>query len=252
MASGDTCRYRVLLGLRPVPLHARSAATAQAILGPACVEVVVIRPRDVPEDDDREFFVTTWCVHPRLIPDEQVIFIPEPRLLPPALAAVTEPPSLCYLVRIRLITYQAWGPRLWLTVEVMAPVVGTAATIPWRTEMAPVPSGLHRRRSSPAAAIAMMTTHRTATATSTTQASTAAATVTQWPLVVAPGTGLWWWRCLCRRPYVWAMSRAPCRLQECPCPSVSARERVSHGLWRGPSLAARFMPGQGCVSTIPW
>lgn len=29
-------------------------------------------------DDERELFVTAWCVHPDLIPDEETMAIPEP------------------------------------------------------------------------------------------------------------------------------------------------------------------------------
>jgi len=69
-ATAGTFRYRVLVGMRRVPLHARNVATAQTILGPSCAEVVVVRPSDVPDDDEREFFVTAWCADPRFIPDE--------------------------------------------------------------------------------------------------------------------------------------------------------------------------------------
>lgn len=77
MASGGSFRYRVLVGMRRVPLHARSTSTAQTILGPACANVEIVPPRDAPVDDDREFFITAWCLDPRFIPDEEIIFIPE-------------------------------------------------------------------------------------------------------------------------------------------------------------------------------
>jgi hypothetical protein len=112
MASSGTFRFRVLVGMRRVPLHARDAGTAQTILGPACAEVNVVHPADVPEDDDRELFVTAWCMHPRLIPDEQVIFIPEPRLISPAEAAVSVLPGMRYLVRLRLLAIQDWSTPL--------------------------------------------------------------------------------------------------------------------------------------------
>lgn len=109
MASAGTFRFRVLVGMTRVPLHARSAAMAQVILGPACAEVDVVRPDDVPDDDDREFFVTAWCVDPRFINDEEVLFIPEPRVLSSAEAARTVLPGLRYLVRLRLIAVQDWN-----------------------------------------------------------------------------------------------------------------------------------------------
>lgn len=37
----------------------------------------MVQPHDVPNDDDREFFVTAWCWHPRFIQHEQIIFISE-------------------------------------------------------------------------------------------------------------------------------------------------------------------------------
>lgn len=109
MASGGSFRFRVLVGMTCVPLHARNAATAQTILGPSCVKVEVVRPRDVPDDDDREFFVTAWCLHPSFIPPEQIIFIPEPSFHIPVDAVRTEVPGLRYLVRVRLISFQDWN-----------------------------------------------------------------------------------------------------------------------------------------------
>lgn len=67
-----------MVGMRQVPLHARSTSTAQIILGPSCANVTVVPSGDASMDDDREFFVTAWCLDPRFIPDEEVIFIPEP------------------------------------------------------------------------------------------------------------------------------------------------------------------------------
>lgn len=106
MVSASTFRFRVLVGLRRIPLHARSAATAQTILGPACVEVEVVLPIDIPDDDDHELFVMAWCMHPRFIPDEQVVFIPEPRLISPTEASVTALLGLRYLVRVHLVVFQ--------------------------------------------------------------------------------------------------------------------------------------------------
>lgn len=52
-----------------------------------------------------EFFVAAWCMHPRFIPDEKIIFIPEPRVHNPVEAIQVELPGLCYLVRLRLATF---------------------------------------------------------------------------------------------------------------------------------------------------
>lgn len=106
MASTGSLRFRVLVGMTRVPLHARNTAVAQMILGPSCAEVEVTRPRDVPEDDDREFFVTAWCFHLSFIQGEQVIFIPEPTVPGMVYDECLALPSLRYLVRLRLVTYQ--------------------------------------------------------------------------------------------------------------------------------------------------
>ena len=105
MASGWSLRFRVLVGMRRVPLHAQNASTTQTILGPACVDIDVVRPSDDPADDDREFFVTTWCMHPRFIPDEQIVFIPKPRIHNPVEATLVELMGLCYHVRLRLVMF---------------------------------------------------------------------------------------------------------------------------------------------------
>lgn len=108
-ASAGSFRFRVLVGMRRIPPHVRSAETAQIILGPSCAEVDVVHPSDVPGDDGREFFVTAWCANPQFIPDEEVLFVPEPRLMTPEVAASTVLTGLRYLVRIRLVAFQDWS-----------------------------------------------------------------------------------------------------------------------------------------------
>lgn len=76
-----------------------------AILGPACAEVEVVHPTDVPDDDDREFFIMAWCADSWFILYQHVLFIPEPRILSPEEASRSVLPSLSYLVRLRLIKY---------------------------------------------------------------------------------------------------------------------------------------------------
>lgn len=56
MASAGSFRFRVLVGMKRIPLHARNAATAQTILGPSCTGIEVVRPHDVADDNDLEFF----------------------------------------------------------------------------------------------------------------------------------------------------------------------------------------------------
>lgn len=108
MASAGSFRFKVLIGLWRLPLHARTAAVAQAILGPSCTNIEVARLRDVPDNDDREFFVTAWCWHPRFTLEEQIIFIPE-HVIPGACEDLrTERPGLRYLVCLRLVVFQDW------------------------------------------------------------------------------------------------------------------------------------------------
>lgn len=68
-----------------------------------------MRPDDVPADDDRELFVTAWCMDPRFINEQEVLFIPEPRVLSPEEAVGAVLPGLRYLVRRWLIAFQDWS-----------------------------------------------------------------------------------------------------------------------------------------------
>lgn len=108
-SAAGSFRFRALVGMRRVPLYARSASTTQTILGPACADVEVVWPRDVPVDDGREFFVAAWCLHPRFIPDEKILFIPEPHVPYPVEDAQDELRGLRYLVRIRVVAFQDWN-----------------------------------------------------------------------------------------------------------------------------------------------
>lgn len=73
------------------------------------LDVEVVLPRDVPADDGREFFIAAWCMHPHFIPDEKIIFIPEPCVHNHVEAIQAELPGLCYLVRLRLVVFQDWN-----------------------------------------------------------------------------------------------------------------------------------------------
>lgn len=100
-----------------MPLHARSVAIAQAILGRGCAQIKIAPTETAPEDDDREFFVAAWCLHPRFVPEEKIIFIPEPDARVPGNALwlnegeaiLNGLPGLCYLVRLRVVEYQDWS-----------------------------------------------------------------------------------------------------------------------------------------------
>lgn len=110
MASGGSFRFRVLVGMRHVPLHARSTAVAQTILGSACARIELAPPEVAPVDDDREFFVAAWCLHLRFIPEEKIIFILEPSMHEgPFYHHQEELPGLRYPVRIRIVELQDWS-----------------------------------------------------------------------------------------------------------------------------------------------
>ena len=79
MASACSFRFRVLVGLMGIPSHARLASVTQTVLGSSCA-LVEIALSEAVDEDDREPFVACWCVHPRLIPDEKIIGIPEPQV----------------------------------------------------------------------------------------------------------------------------------------------------------------------------
>lgn len=57
----------------------------------------------MPASDDQEFFVSAWCFDPRFIPDENIIFIPEPRVRNTVEGALEELLGLRYL-------FQDWTP----------------------------------------------------------------------------------------------------------------------------------------------
>lgn len=109
MASAGSFRFKVLVAMWRIPLHARTTAMAQSILGASCSNVEVARARNIADDDDREFFVTAWCWHPRFIPQEQIAFIPESPVPGAAEELRSGLPGLRYLVTLRLVPYQDWN-----------------------------------------------------------------------------------------------------------------------------------------------
>lgn len=118
MATSSLFCYMVLVGMSRVPLHARSTAVAQTILGRACTRIELAPPEPTPEDDDREFFMAAWCLDPCFVPEEQTIFIPEPVAAIPGDAlylradedVIDGLPGLNYQVRIRIVEVQDWSP----------------------------------------------------------------------------------------------------------------------------------------------
>jgi hypothetical protein len=122
MASVGPFRFRALVGMRGIPAHARAAETVmdtvQFILGSSCARVHIADDGAVGDpDDERELFVSAWCAHPDLIPDEKIIAIPEreeehdggpPSFLRREEMIHHEVPALRYLVRLRIVEYQDW------------------------------------------------------------------------------------------------------------------------------------------------
>jgi hypothetical protein len=90
---------------------------AQSKLGTACAHLELAPIEASPQVDDREFFVATWCLDPRLIPEEKTIFVPEPNVRVPGNAlfldadeiVLNKLPGLRYLVQIRVVEYQDWS-----------------------------------------------------------------------------------------------------------------------------------------------
>jgi hypothetical protein len=113
MASAGSFRFRVLVGMKEIPAHARSKETARIILGASCTNTEIADDEALHDpDDQREQFVATWCAHPDLIPDELIMAVPEPEephdggspsYLRPHEIIHSEVPALRYLVRLRLV-----------------------------------------------------------------------------------------------------------------------------------------------------
>ena len=105
LAHLGTFKFKVLLALSRVPLHARSVQVAQSVLGPACANIEESLLRDREDDDDRDFFVTAWCKHPAFVVDHNLIFI-----LEPVVGGVAPPDDhlagLLYLIKVRLVAIQ--------------------------------------------------------------------------------------------------------------------------------------------------
>jgi hypothetical protein len=107
MASAGAFTFCVLVAMSNVPAHARCASVAGRVLGTSCAAVEIAPQEVVPEDDDR-LFVTAWCIHLSLVPDEKILAIPEPRLLE-VREDMPELPALRYLVRCQVVVYQDWS-----------------------------------------------------------------------------------------------------------------------------------------------
>lgn len=106
LAHSGAFRYRVLVGMRRIPLHAWNVPTVQTVLGPCCSGINIVRPIDVDDDDDRELFATAWCWHPRYVRCEQIIFVPEPFIPGANDEFATALRGLRYVIHIRLVAYQ--------------------------------------------------------------------------------------------------------------------------------------------------
>lgn len=117
MASFASFRFRVLVELKGIPMHARNVDTAQIILGSSCC-CLVEAPPAVAGNDSRRFYVAGWCVHPDLVPTSKMIWIPEPTpqhhgyglFLQPHEIIHSKQDGLWYLVHVRLVEVQDWNP----------------------------------------------------------------------------------------------------------------------------------------------
>lgn len=108
--------------MKGIPSHVRSLETAQAILGSSSAKVDIADPEALLDpNDERELFVEAWCAHPDIIPDENIMAVPEPEeehdggsplYLRPHEIIHDEVPMLRYLVRLRLVEFQDWHTPL--------------------------------------------------------------------------------------------------------------------------------------------
>lgn len=113
-ASPGSFRYKVVVGMKGVPAHVRCVESAQIILGNSCAKIEAEALDDL--DDEREFFVAEWCIHPKLIPNEKVIAVPEPEVHDPCGVLCLRPeevihahlPALRYPVQLRIVEVQDW------------------------------------------------------------------------------------------------------------------------------------------------
>lgn len=116
LASAGAMRHKVLIAMKGMPAHTWDVSTAERILCSSCARLEEA-PQTVARDDLREYFVAAWCIHPRFIPQQKIIAIPEPEVpvvveAPLYLRAHemvrSELPALRYLVRIRVVETQDW------------------------------------------------------------------------------------------------------------------------------------------------
>ncbi|CAL4994760.1 unnamed protein product [Urochloa decumbens] len=116
MASWAPLRFKVLVELKGIPAHARSIDTAQIALGSAC-SGLVLAPEELAGNNLRYLYVAAWCIHPDLIPQEKLMFIPEPPesvgggnlFLQPHEIIHSKHDGLWYRVEIRVLEVQDWA-----------------------------------------------------------------------------------------------------------------------------------------------
>ena len=108
----------MLVGIKGVPAHALSEFVAQQLLGSSCaqVELASAEADSVDDDDALVLFVSAWCLHPLLVPEQKLLVIPEPpKPHDPGILFLREHEIirshlliLHYLARMRVIEYQDW------------------------------------------------------------------------------------------------------------------------------------------------
>lgn len=113
MGSSGAFRFRVLIDMKGIPTHARSAVIVQTLQGASCAKVEIANPEAVADSDNEcELYVAAWCAHPDLILDEMIMAVPEPEeehdggpplFLRPHEIIHDDLSALRYLVRLRLV-----------------------------------------------------------------------------------------------------------------------------------------------------
>ncbi|RLN35525.1 hypothetical protein C2845_PM03G29060 [Panicum miliaceum] len=115
-ASLASFRFRVLIEFTGIPAHARNLGTARTVLDTSCSDLVEAPP-ELTDDHRKKFFICAWCFHPDLVPQQKLVFIPEPPepydesglFLRPHEIIHSKHDGLWYNVKIRIVEVQDWN-----------------------------------------------------------------------------------------------------------------------------------------------
>ncbi|CAD6226871.1 unnamed protein product [Miscanthus lutarioriparius] len=118
MGSVGAFRYRVLVGMKGIPSHARSLEVIQVILISIGAKAEITNLEALDDlNNETELFVTAWCAYPDLIPDEKIMAVLEEEeehdkgsslYLRTHEIIHDEVSALRYLVRPRTMEFQDW------------------------------------------------------------------------------------------------------------------------------------------------